>query len=95
MQININEKLAEHFNRVEQLANEAVEDGEEKFSSRAAAMSSVTTMLAQLTKIQEEVINMERLMRIEKATIDTLKAHLTPDQHEKFLLALEKSLRNV
>ena len=77
---------------LEKLALEAESDSEESYSSRAAAMTALTRVISDLTKSQEEVINMERLMRIESITIETLQAHLTPEQQEKFLEDLEERL---
>ena len=95
MQININEKLTEHLKRVEDLAIEAEADAEEGYSSRASAMTAVTTMLKELVKVQAEVINMERLMRLEALTIETMKEFLPPDQHEEFLKKLTELFEEV
>lgn len=92
MKIDLNVKIQEHLVRLESLAEEAVGDTEESYSSRASALTALTAVLKELTKTQAEVINMERLMRIEATTIAILKEYLTPDQHEEFLLDLEERL---
>jgi len=92
MKIDLNKKIQTHLQRLESLANEAAGDTEESYSSRASALTALTAVLKELTKTQAEVINMERLMRIEATTIEVLKRHLTSDQHEEFLLELEESL---
>ena len=95
MIINLNDRIAEHYKRVENLAKEAAEDEEQTYSSRAAAMTAVSSMLRDLKKDQEELINMERLMQIEQITIDTVKEFLTPDQIEVFLGRLEERVENL
>lgn len=92
MQIDLNAKIMDHFVRLEDLAMEAAEDENESFSSRAAAMTAVSHILKELTKTQAEVVNMERLMRVEAVTIETLRMYLTPEQHENFLKKLEEML---
>lgn len=94
MNINLNEEIGAHFQRLRNLANEAQEDEEQSFSSRASAMSALTSIIKELTKTQEEIINMERLMRIENVTIETVKQFLTPEQQGIFLERLEEMLKD-
>lgn len=88
MKIDLSEKIETHFARLESLAEEAAADDEESYSSRASALTALTNVLKELTKTQAEVINMERLMRIEATTIEVLKKHLTIEQQEEFLVEL-------
>jgi len=92
MEINLEEKISEHFDRLESLADEAEGDVEESYSSRASAMGALTGMLRDLVNLQGKVINMERLIRIEALTIETLQKHLSEKQHEDFLKDLEDLL---
>ncbi len=92
MNINLSDKISVHFGRLESLAEEAAADDDESFSSRSSAMRALTDILQELTKAQAAVINMERLMRIEKITIDTVKNSLTPAQQLQFVDDLEASL---
>lgn len=92
MKIDLDEKIQLHFARLESLAEEAVGDTEESYSSRASALTALTNVLKELTKTQAEIINMERLMRIEATTIGILKKYLTPEQHEEFLIELAELL---
>ncbi len=89
MNINLSEKIDIHFHRLENLAQEADTDENESFSSRASAMSALTSIIRELTKAQSEVVNMERLMKVEKKTIEVLKKYLSEDQQEQFLDELE------
>lgn len=90
MNINLSEKINDHFVRLENLATEADNDENESFSSRASAMSALTSIIRELTKAQAEVVNMERLMVLELKTVEILKKYLTPEQHEEFLTELEE-----
>lgn len=93
MNLNLQEKIGEQFKRLEILASEAQENAlDETYSSRATAMGALTKMLSDLVKIQETVISMDRLMRIETVTIETLKEYLTLEQQEDFLERLEEIL---
>ena len=92
MEINLNEKISDHLSRIESLAEEAEADRDESFSSRAAAMTALTNIIKELTKSQETVYNMERLQKIEQATIRALKECLTDAEHEQFLENLEELL---
>jgi len=89
MNINLSEKIDVHFHRLENLAEEADTDENESFSSRASAMSALTSIIRELTKAQAEVVNMERLMKVEKKTIEVLKKYLSEDEQEQFLDELE------
>ena len=95
MNINLNEKIGEHLARLESLAQEADSDHEESYSSRAAAMRALSQMLAELSKTQAEVINMERLMRLEQILKDTIRKYLPEEHYESFLKDLETSLPRV
>ena len=90
MHINLNDKISDNFTRIENLAKEAGADEEQSFSARASAMTATTSALKELIKVQEGVINMDRLIRIEQVTIETVKEFLNPTQIEVFLQRLEE-----
>lgn len=94
MKVELSEKMSSHFKRLESLAEEAETDVEERYSSRASAMSALTSMLKELEKSQAKIYNMERLSHIEAETISTLKEFLTPEQHNKFLERLSERLQD-
>lgn len=93
MKIDLQNKISEHYNRLERLAIEAEEDDEEKYSSRVAAMNSLSNMLKELTNNQERIINMKRLMRIETVVIEVINEYLSNDQKEVFMTKLEERLQ--
>lgn len=92
MRINIKDKIAEHFLRLEDMAKEAADDDTESYSSRASAMTAMTKILSDLTVAQEKVVNMERLMMIESTTIEVLAEFLNTKQQEKFLVLLKEKI---
>ena len=92
MIIDINAEMNDHFQRVRALAEEAADDVDQGFSSRASAMTAVTTMLVQLTKAQESIIMMENLMKVEQTIVDTVKEFLTEEQLTHVIEALERNL---
>ena len=95
MKVELQDEIGKHFVRLRTLAEDAAEDDDESYSSRAAAMTAMTNILKELTKTQQEVYNMERLMVIESVTIDTLRKYLTPAQSEVFIQDLTSRLDNV
>ena len=74
MIIDLNQEMEDQLTRVKDLADEAAQDAEQGFQSRAAAMSACSTMLAQLTKAQESLVTMERLSKVERCVIETVKS---------------------
>ena len=92
MKIDLHDEISRHYERLRLLAEEAAEDDEESYSSRASAMNGVTSMLKELIKEQEKVINMDRLAKIEQITIETIRKHLSEDVYETLLKELEAAL---
>ena len=92
MIIDLNQEMEDQLTRVKDLADEAAQDAEHGFQSRAAAMSACSTMLAQLTKAQESLITMERLSKVERCVIETVKEYLEEEQLSELLQKLEANL---
>lgn len=92
MKIDLNEKVEAHFQRLEELAEDAAEDHEESFSSRASAMTALSKMLTELTKTQAEIINMARLQRVEQALIEAAKEIFAPEDYNIFTDKLQELL---
>jgi len=80
MKIDLNEKIETHFKRLEDLADEASQDDEESYSSRASAMAALSGMLKELTKSQAEVVNMNRIMLVEQALVEAAKELFNEDE---------------
>ena len=92
MIIDLNQEMEDQLTRVKDLADEAAQDAEQGFQSRAAAMSACSTMLAQLTKAQESLVTMERLSKVERCVIETVKEYLVEEQLSELLQKLEANL---
>ncbi len=92
MKIDLSKELADHFERIRGIAEEAADDPEESYSSRSSAMTSMSAILRDLTKTQESVVNMERLMIIERVTIATVGKFLSEQQKEEFTEELQRML---
>ena len=90
MEINIDSKLAEHFERVEELAKTAIEDDDESYSSRASAQSALTTIIKDIVKSQESIITMKRLQEVERILIKTVKKYLNDKEMEEFLAEINE-----
>ena len=85
MQINLTREIEDHFIRVRTLAEDALEDTEESYSSRAAAQTALSAVIRDLTKSQAEVLTMERLLLTEQALVEAVKEVFTEDQYQVFL----------
>ncbi len=96
MNIDLSSKLADHFKRLEDLANEAVKDdnGGESYSSRASAMSALTQIIKDLIINQEKVYNMKNLQELQSSIVEALEEK---DQAFKndVLMILERRLQSL
>ncbi len=92
MNIDLSKEVNDHFERLVKLSKEATEATDESISSRASGMKALSEIIRDLVKTQESIINMERLQRIEKVTISTLKKFLNEDQHKEYLEQLTETL---
>ena len=95
MIIDLSKEMTDHLQRVKDLADEASDDSDSGFQSRAAAMTALTTILVQLTKAQESLITMERLHKVEQTVIDTVKDYLAENNLAELLEKLEHSLASL
>lgn len=95
MNINLNDKIEAHLTRLENMAKEAEGDEEQSYSNRSAAMRTYSDILKDLVKSQAEIINMERLMKIESVTIETILQFLNTEQIKQFYDLLEKRVGNI
>ena len=92
MIIDLSKEMEEHLLRVKNLAMEAENDDDQGFQSRASAMTACSTMLVQLTKAQESLITMDRLTKVERCIINTVKEYLEVEQLTTVLDKLEQEL---
>jgi len=92
MQINLSDEIANHFERLRSLAEEAGKDSEESFSSRASAMSALTGIIKELTKEQEKVANMDMILKTEQALIEAAREIFAPEDYHIFTNKLQELL---
>ena len=92
MIIDLSKEMEEHLLRVKNLAMEAEADDDQGFQSRASAMTACSTMLVQLTKAQESLVTMDRLTKVERCIINTVKEYLDAEQLTTVLDKLEQEL---
>jgi len=84
--------VQQHLKRVTDLAEEASTDTEQGYQSRSSAMSAVTTMLKELTKTQESLVNMERLQKTERVIVETVTEYLAAEQLDHIIKLLDERL---
>lgn len=92
MQINLSQEIDDHLKRVKDLAEEAAEDSDQSFSSRAAAMAAFTNMLTNLTKSQEAIYTIEELIKTEQTIIRIVKQYLNQHQLNEVATLIEEEL---
>lgn len=93
--LDLPQAIADHLDRLTTLADHAADDGEESFASRASALSALSAMLKELTKTQQQVINMENLLKTEKVIVETVKEFLSEQQLEFLIEKLDAALTEI
>lgn len=94
MKIDLADKIGLHFQRLENLAEEAAHDEEESYSSRASAMTALTAVIKELTKEQEKIHNMGTLQELQSAIVEALEEY---DQNiaDEVLVILRRRLEQL
>lgn len=95
MIIDLSKEMENHLQRVKELAEEAAEDNDQGFQSRAAAMTACSTMLTQLTKAQESLVTMERLTKVEKCVIDVVMEYFDQQDRIELVEILKERLKEL
>ena len=93
--IDLSKEVYEHFQRLRILSQEALENDDDSFSSRASAMGALTNAIRDLTKTQEKLVTMERLLKTEQALIEAAKEIFSPEEYHIFTDKLEELLGEV
>jgi hypothetical protein len=73
MLLDLNKEVLDHFQRIKTIAVEAEHDAEESYSSRAAAMSALSSILRELTKTQSEILSMQLIQNLQAAIVEALE----------------------
>lgn len=95
MLIDLPRTVEEHLTRAINLADEATIDNEQGFAARAAALSPLTSMIKELTKTQQQIINMDSLLQTERVIVETVKEYLTEEQLEYLIEKLDAALQKI
>lgn len=90
MEIDLKQEMEDQLFRLRRLADDAVNDDDESYSSRAAALSALSKLLHQMTAEMERVYNMERLQKVEQAIIEVFEEVGTETQKALFIRKLQE-----
>lgn len=81
--MNLAEELALQFKQARALYADIVTDDEVLANQKAQVLSTITSIIATITKAQAELYNAERLKKLEAAVLKALKT-LPKDSQEAF-----------
>ncbi len=71
--VNINRELHEHFIKVRDLRDDILLDGEN--TERISAMKAMTFVIKDLSKLQQQVYNTEKLAILQSAIVEVLQEY--------------------
>lgn len=89
MLVDISTELNEHFAKVKEHRDNTINNGEDR--DIAAALRVCSDMIAQLIKMQAEVVNMNMILALQQEVIAALQ-ETDPETADKVLKALERRL---
>lgn len=92
MKIDLSSEITSQLRRCRALAQEAEEDSGSPLSQRAAALVAMNNLLKEITRVQLEVINLQRLQVLEQTLIDLLTELLPDSSLEEFMTEYERRL---
>ncbi len=96
LKIDLVDEVELQYERVRRLAVEAEDDeSDESLSSRATAMRALTSLLQELSSLQERTKNMQTIHIVEQTIIETAKEFLDEFQVAKLLRDLEERLSKI
>ena len=96
LKIDLVDEVELQYQRVRRLAVEAEDDeSDESLSSRATAMRALTSLLQELSSLQERTKNMQTIHIVEQALIEAAKEYLDEFQISKLLRDIEERLSKI
>ena len=96
LKIDLVDEVELQYERVRRLAVEAEDDeSDESLSSRATAMRALTSLLQELSSLQERTKNMQTKHIVEQALIEAAKEYLDEFQISKLLRDIEERLSKI
>jgi len=81
--LNIEDELLQQFNRAKRLLTDAEYDESVPLNQKAQTLNSATTILQQITKMQSDLYDSERVKMIEQILLATLRKF--PEMQADFL----------
>ena len=96
LKIDLVDEVELQYERVRRLAVEAEDDeSDESLSSRATAMRALTSLLQELSSLQERTKNMQTIHIVEQTLIEAAKEYLDEFQISKLLRDIEERLSKI
>lgn len=93
VKINVSKELNEHFKAVITLRDSLLGSQTTKDSDRVQGINACTTIIKDLTKIQESLYNSELVAKLQLAIVNAFE-EAVPELREKFYKYLEVKLAN-
>lgn len=91
-EINLETELLAQYVRAQRLLHEASYDDTIPLSQKAQTINSATSILGALTKSQAELYSTERIKKIERCLVETLKKF--PEMQANFFALYEEALND-
>lgn len=91
-ELNLESELVAHYIGLKAYLATVADSQTASASQIAQVTNSLTSVLDKIIKMQESVVNMERMTKIESAMVDALKT-APSDVQDKFFMEYEKILK--
>ena len=96
LKIDLVDEVELQYERVRRLAVEAEDDeSDESLSSRATAMRALTSLLQELSSLQERTKNMQTIHIVEQTMLSVVKKYLNSDQMIELMRELEERMSKI
>lgn len=90
-ELDLDKELLNQYNNARKLFDEIEFDNETPTNQKASVLNTITTILREILKMQQDLHNIERVKLIEVTLINVLKQHET--LREAFLKDYEEALK--
>lgn len=94
MLIDISKELSDHYDLVKQAAASAVADQDASPNGRAALLNATTTILKELSKIQQELYNSSLIAQLKAAIVEALE-EASPEIKNRVIENLSRRLSDL
>lgn len=96
LKIDLVDEVELQYERVRRLAVEAEDDeSDESLSSRATAMRALTSLLQELSSLQERTKNMQTIHIVEQTMLGVVKKYLNETQVSELMRELEERMSKI